>query len=71
MSDDVPTGWVKPQPRRTLAEVQQLIAVKREELEALELEAFNLIEGPRLEALVQIRNIMRAHQISLAEITDR
>jgi hypothetical protein len=63
-----PTGWVKPQPKRTLQEIRAQIAEKRAELEVLEKEAFNLEQGPRLEAIAECRNIMRAHQLTLADL---
>ncbi len=68
MTDETPSGWCKPQPKRTLAEVQDLIAMKRAELTALQVEAYNLVEGPRLAAIAQIRNIMRAQQLTLEDI---
>ncbi len=68
MTDEMPPGWCKPQPKRTPAELEELIAVKRAELSALQVEVFNLAEGPRLEAIAQIRNIMRAQQLTLEDI---
>lgn len=66
--NDAPTGWVKPQPRRTLAELQDLIATKRLELAQLEREAFDLVNGARLQAIAQARNIMRAHQLTVQDV---
>jgi len=68
MIDETPKGWVKPAAPRTEFELRELISAKKAELQALELELHNLTEGPRLEAIAQIRNIMRAQQISLSEI---
>lgn len=62
-------GWVKPVKRRTLPELQQMIADKRAELAALEAEAASLYEQARLEAIVKVRNIMRAHELSIADIS--
>jgi hypothetical protein len=67
-SDDIPRGWVKPVKRRTADEVRELIVERRREIAALELELCNLEEGPRQEALAQIRNIMRAQQLTVADI---
>lgn len=61
-------GWIRPERTRTLPELKTLIAQKRAELEALEREALELVELGKLEAIVQVRNIMRAQQISLAEV---
>lgn len=62
------TGWTKPQRTRTLTELQQLIAHKRAELQTLEQEACALIEDAKLEAIVKVRNIMRANQLSLDDV---
>jgi hypothetical protein len=70
-NDDVPRGWVKPTRARTVDEVRALIAQRREEIAGLERELFNLVEGPRLEALAQIRNLMRAHELTVDEVCDR
>jgi hypothetical protein len=67
-SEDIPRGWVKPVRRRTADEIKELIVERQREIAALELELFNLEEGPRLEALAQIRNIMRAQQLTVADI---
>jgi len=66
-NEDIPRGWVQPQRRRTIAEVKALIVERQREVAALELELFNLTQGPR-EALVQIRNIMRAQQLTIEDI---
>lgn len=63
-------GWIKPQRTRTLSELHQLIALKRAELQALEQEASDLMGSAKLEAIVKIRNIMRAHQLSMNDILD-
>ena len=65
---EVPHGWVKPVRARTVGEVKALIVEKQREVAALELELFNLTQGPRLEAIAQIRNIMRAQQLTIDEV---
>ncbi len=67
-SEDLPRGWVKPVRRRTIDEVKALIIERQREVAALELELFNLQQGPRLEALAKIRNIMRAQQLTIEEV---
>ena len=67
-SDEIPRGWVKPTRPRTIAEVKALIDERQREIAALEIELFNLEQGPRLNALVQIRNIMRAQQLTIEDI---
>jgi hypothetical protein len=67
-NDEFPRGWVKPLRRRTIAEVKALIVERQRDLAALELELFNLQQGPRLEALATIRNIMRAQQLTIDDV---
>ena len=67
-TDDIPRGWVKPVRPRTVDEVKALVQARQRELAALELELFNLQQGPRLEALAQARNIMRAYQLTIEDI---
>lgn len=67
---EIPRGWVKPVRARTISEVKALIVEKQREVAALELELFNMQQGPRLEALAKIRNIMRAQQLTIEEICD-
>ena len=68
-SEELPRGWVKPVRRRTIEEVKALIIERQREVAALELELFNLQQGPRLEALAKIRNIMRAQQLTIEEVS--
>ena len=68
MNDTTPAGWCKPQRKRTLEELQALIDEKRAELSALQVEAYNLVQGPRLEAIAEIRNIMRAQDLTITDI---
>lgn len=63
-----PTGWVKPQRKRTLPELQALIKEKRTELQLLENEAFELWNDQRLRAIAQARNIMRAHDLTVHDL---
>lgn len=67
MTDEA-TGWVKPQRKRSLPELLELISSKREELQVLENEAASLQRDARLNAIAQARNIMRAHQLTLPEL---
>lgn len=61
-------GWVKPTRSRTLPELEKMIAVKRAELELLEAEASDLRVQAKLEALAKARNIMRAHELTPADL---
>lgn len=69
-TDDMPKGWVKPQRRLSLAELDELIAGKRAELAELERQASELRQEHRLQALAQARNIMRAHALTIADLLD-
>ena len=62
------SGWVKQTRSRTLHELEQLVAVKRAELKLLEAEASDLREHAKLEAVAKARNIMRAHQLTAADL---
>ena len=62
------TGWVKPQRAPTYEEIMARIGELRTELEALERQASDMREATKLEALVKIRNIMRAQQLTVEDI---
>lgn len=68
MSGDRPSGWHKP---RSAADLQAEIAQVEQHLAELRRELDNLQAGPRLEAIAQVRNIMRAHGLSIEEVTKR
>ncbi|WP_028998154.1 H-NS histone family protein [Azohydromonas australica] len=68
MSDEVPTGWVKPVAKPTPASLKARIAELRTELAAAEAQLREMEEGARLEALVKIRNLMRAFELTLADL---
>jgi hypothetical protein len=65
---DLPSGWVKPERKRTLPELHAVIQAKREELHLLENEAFELWNEQRLRAIAQARNIMRAHGLTVQDL---
>lgn len=67
--DEIPKGWIKPQRSLTLADLRTLIAEKRGELALLEKQARELESHARLQAIVQVRNIMRAHALTVADVT--
>ena len=62
------TGWVKPQRAPTYEEIMARVRELRGELEELERQASDMREAARLEALVKIRNIMRAQQLTIEDI---
>lgn len=62
------TGWVKPQRAPTYDEIMVRIGELRTELQELERQAGDMREATRLEALVKIRNIMRAQQLTIEDI---
>lgn len=62
------TGWVKPQRAPTYDEIMVRIGELRTELQELERQAGDMREAARLEALVKIRNIMRAQQLTVEDI---
>ena len=62
------TGWVKPQRAPTYDEIVERIKGLRAELSELERQADDMREAAKLEALVKIRNIMRAQQLTVEDI---
>jgi hypothetical protein len=62
------TGWVKPQRAPTYDEIVERIKDLRSELSELERQAEDMREAAKLEALVKIRNIMRAQQLTVEDI---
>ena len=70
MNDEDKGGWSRPQRQRTLPELKALIAEAEANLAALNAEADVLVQAGRLEAIAQARNIMRAQQLSLADVIE-
>ena len=68
MSDEVPTGWVKPVAKPTPESLKARIAELRTELAAAEAQLREMEEGARLEALVKVRNLMRAFELTPADL---
>jgi hypothetical protein len=66
---ELPSGWVKPERKRTLPELHSLIKEKKAELQLLENEAFELWHEQRLRAIAQARNIMRAHELTVHDLS--
>lgn len=62
------TGWVKPQRAPTYEEIVARIGELRTELATLERQAHDMREAARLDALVKIRNIMRAQQLTIEDL---
>lgn len=62
------SGWVKPQRAPTYEEIVARINDLRSELGELERQAEEMREAARLDALVKIRNIMRAQQLTVDDI---
>jgi hypothetical protein len=62
------SGWVKPQRAPTYEEILARINDLRAELSELEKQAADMRETARLDALVKIRNIMRAQQLTVEDI---
>jgi hypothetical protein len=68
MTDEVPSGWVKPVARPTPESLKARIAELRAELAEAESQLRKMEEGARLEVLVKIRNLMRAFQLTPADL---
>lgn len=63
-AQDVPSGWVKPVAKATRESLITKVAQLRAELLEAEAQLREIEEGERLEALVKIRNYMRAFQLT-------
>lgn len=68
MTDDVPTGWVKPVAKPTPESLKARVAELRAELAKAESELREMEEGARLETLVKIRNLMRGLNLTPADL---
>ena len=68
MTEEVPTGWVKPVAKPTRESLKARIAELRAELAEAEGQLRTIEEGARLEALVKIRNLMRAFELTPADL---
>jgi hypothetical protein len=68
MTEEVPTGWVKPVAKPTRESLQARIAELRAELAETKDQLRAMEEGARLEALVKIRNLMRAFELTPADL---
>jgi hypothetical protein len=68
MTDEVPTGWVKPVAKPTRESLKARIAELRAELAEAEAQLREMEEGARLEVLVKVRNLMRAFELTPADL---
>jgi hypothetical protein len=68
MTEDMPKGWVKPVAKPTRESLMARVAELRAELAEAENQLREMEEGARLEALVKIRNLMRAFQLTPADL---
>jgi hypothetical protein len=68
IEEAVPTGWVKPVAKPTRESLKARIAELRTELAAAEAQLREMEEGTRLEALVKVRNLMRAFELTPVDL---
>lgn len=66
--EDVPTGWVKPVAKPTRESLKAHVAELRAQLSEAEAQLREIEEGERLEALIKIRNLMRAFELKPANL---
>lgn len=67
-TEHTPQGWVKPVAAPTRESLQARIDQLRAELEEAEAQLREMNEGARLEALVKVRNLMRAFELTPADL---
>ncbi|WP_028998582.1 H-NS histone family protein [Azohydromonas australica] len=63
-TEEIPTGWVKPVAKPTPDSLKTRVAELRAELAEAEAQLREMEDGERLEALVKVRNLMRAFQLT-------
>lgn len=63
-NDDIHSGWVKPVAKPTRESLRARVAELRAELTQAEAQLREMEEGDRLEALVKVRNLMRAFELT-------
>lgn len=66
--EDMPKGWVKPVAKPTRESLKARVAELRAELAEAEAQLREIEEGERLEALVKVRNLMRAFELTPADL---
>lgn len=66
--EDTPKGWVKPVAKPTRESLKTRVAELRAELGEAEAQLREIEESERLEALVKIRNLMRAFELTPADL---
>jgi hypothetical protein len=67
-TEDMPKGWVKPVAKPTRESVQARVVELRAELAKAQAQLREMEEGDRLEALVKVRNLMRAFELTPADL---
>lgn len=65
---DMPKGWVKPVAQPTRESLRARVAELRTELAEAEDQLREMEEGARLEALVKVRSLMRAFELTSADL---
>jgi hypothetical protein len=67
-TEDMPKGWVKPVAKPTPETLRARIVELRTELAEAESQLREMEEGAKLEALVKIRNLMRAFELTPSDL---
>lgn len=67
-TEDMPKGWVKPVAKPTRESLKARIAELRAELAEAESQLHEMEEGAKLEAVVKVRNLMRAFELTPADL---
>lgn len=67
-TEDMPKGWVKPAAKPTRESLKARVAELRAQLAEAERQLREMEEGKRLEALVKVRNLMRAFELTPADL---
>jgi hypothetical protein len=66
--ENIPSGWVKPVAKPTREALKTRVAELRAQLAEAEAQLREMEEGERLEVLVKVRNLMRAFELTPADL---
>ena len=66
--DNMPKGWVRPVAKPNRESLKARVVELRAELAEVEAQLREMEGGERLEALVKIRNLMRAFELTPADL---
>lgn len=64
-------GWHKPEPKETISSLKQKIDALKAELDTLQAKHDALVADAKLEAIVEIRNLMRSYNLTEEDLVQK